>query len=122
MSPQTGQPHHLGSFYARQGPHQGLLAYRDDLPTLDVYDAPGSDGDPIGVAHPVGWMPDLKGPAAAFRLVVGGVEVEGRWVCWDREFIPIGEAQLANLRSGARRTGGPDGDDVGDAPSAGTLQ
>jgi len=36
---------------------------------------------PIGIAYPVGLVRHRKGPATTFRLVVGKVELEGRWIC-----------------------------------------
>jgi hypothetical protein len=47
---------------------------------------------PIGIAYPVGLVEHRRGPAKTFRLVVNKVELEGRWLCVGREFVPLGEA------------------------------
>ena len=47
---------------------------------------------PIGIAYPVGLVEHRRGPAKTFRLVVGKVELPGRWICVGREFVPLGEA------------------------------
>ena len=44
------------------------------------------EGMPIGIAYPAGRTAD---GFALWRLVVCGVEVEGRWVIRDRQFIKV---------------------------------
>ena len=36
---------------------------------------------PIGIAYPVGPVEHRRGPAKILRLVVGKVELPGRWIC-----------------------------------------
>ena len=47
---------------------------------------------PIRIAYPVRLVAHRRGPAKTFRLVVGKVELPGRWICVEQEFIPLGEA------------------------------
>jgi hypothetical protein len=47
---------------------------------------------PIGIACPVGQVEHRRGPAATFRLTIGKVGLEGRWLCVGREFVRLGEA------------------------------
>ena len=47
---------------------------------------------PIGIAYPVGLVEHRPGPAKTFGLVVGKVELEGRWICVGREFVALGDA------------------------------
>jgi hypothetical protein len=68
-----------------------LILCRDEPPALGVVAAPDQPM-PIGVAFPVGQVAHRKGPAVTFRLVIGKVELEGRWLCVGREFIRLGEA------------------------------
>jgi len=51
--------------------------------SIGVLSSP-DDNLPIGMAHPAGRTAD---GFALWRLVVCGVEVEGRWVIVDRQFI-----------------------------------
>jgi hypothetical protein len=64
---------------------------RDEPPALGVVGEPGGAW-PIGMAFPVGQVAHHKGPAVTFRLMIGKVELEGRWLCLGREFIRLGEA------------------------------
>jgi len=47
---------------------------------------------PIDIAFAVGQVEHRRGPAATFRLMLGTVELAGRWLCMNREFIQPGEA------------------------------
>jgi hypothetical protein len=47
---------------------------------------------PIGIAYPVGQVESRRGPAVTFRLTIGKVELEGRWLCVGRRFLPLGDA------------------------------
>jgi hypothetical protein len=41
---------------------------------------------PIGMAFPLGWTAE---GLALFRLVIGGEEIPGRWVCRARRFVLV---------------------------------
>jgi hypothetical protein len=47
---------------------------------------------PLGTAFPAGLVAHRSGPAVAFRLVFGTVELEGRWLCVGRKFIRLGDS------------------------------
>ena len=51
--------------------------------------APGASS--IGSSAPTGPIL-LRCPAKRFRLVVGEVELAGRWVCVGQEFVRLGDA------------------------------
>lgn len=72
------------------GPRDGAILARDQPPVLGVQ-RPGALM-PCGMAYPVGRLPTRRAPWAVFRLVVDGVELEGRYVCVKRAFVELGEA------------------------------
>jgi hypothetical protein len=43
------------------------------------------------IAYPGNYRADPRGSVALFRLVVGGHELPGRWVCLRRQFVPAAE-------------------------------
>jgi hypothetical protein len=47
---------------------------------------------PAGMALPGGRVEHREGPAMTFRLIVGKVELPGRWLCVGRQFVACGEA------------------------------
>src|SRR4051794_28167928 len=80
-----------GPFLATWGPPYGPILRADDPPALGVVAAPDRLM-PIGIAFPVGQVAYRKGPAAKFRLMIGKVELEGRWLCVGRRFVRLGDA------------------------------
>jgi hypothetical protein len=42
---------------------------------------------PIGMAFPIGWRAE---GLTLSRLVIGGAEIPGRWVCRARQFMRVG--------------------------------
>ena len=78
-----------GPFFTSWGPLDGPIL--GDSPALGVL-ADRKAAMPIGIAYPVGLVEHRRGPAKTFRLVVGKVELAGRWICVGREFIALGEA------------------------------
>jgi hypothetical protein len=80
-----------GPFYVTWGPTDGPILARDHPPTLGVVDAPDAVWS-IGIAYPWGQVEHRRGPARTFRLTIGKVELEGRWICLRRQFIKLGDA------------------------------
>ena len=70
-------------YYTNVGPGEGPILDRHGPPTIDVMKAP-TDAQPIGTALCVGV--GAQG-IAIWGLIVQGVEVPGRWVLIDREFL-----------------------------------
>jgi hypothetical protein len=73
------------------GPVDGPILRRHEPPALGVVAAPDWPM-PIGIAFPVGQVEHRRGPAVTFRLMIGKVDLEGRWLCLGREFLRLGEA------------------------------
>src|SRR5438445_381685 len=73
-------PPSTGPFYSTWGPLDGPILGRDHPPALGVV-GKAAPGMPIGIAYPVGLVEHRRGPAKTFRLVIGKVELEGRWLC-----------------------------------------
>jgi hypothetical protein len=84
-------PPHPGPYLSTWGPLDGPILRRDEPPALGVV-APDLLPMPIGIAYPVGQVEGRRGPAVTFRLTIGKVELEGRWLCVGRRFLPLGEA------------------------------
>ena len=80
-----------GAFFTNWGPLDRPILGRDESPALGVL-ADRTAAMPIGIAYPVGVVENRRGIAKTFRLVVGKVELPGRWICVGREFILLGEA------------------------------
>jgi hypothetical protein len=72
------------------GPRDGAILARDQSSVLGVLRPGGLM--PCGMAFPVGRLATRKSPWAVFRLVVDGAELEGRFVCVGRAFVPLGDA------------------------------
>lgn len=77
--------------YSTWGPLDGPILRRDKPPALGVVSDPDHPM-PICIAFPAGQVTHRRGPAVTFRLTIGKVEMEGRWLCVAREFIRLGEA------------------------------
>jgi hypothetical protein len=71
-------------YFASAGPALGLLMFGSVRNAISVLEAPG-DAVPVGTAICV--SSDAAG-VAAWRLVIRGVELPGRWIVVDREFRP----------------------------------
>jgi hypothetical protein len=84
-------PPPTGPFFATWGPLDGPILRRHEPPALGVI-AAHDRSMPIGIAFPVGQVAHRRGPAATFRLVIGKVELEGRWLCVGQEFVRLGDA------------------------------
>jgi hypothetical protein len=79
-----------GRYRTNFGPTDGPLLHRDTPGPLGVL--VDDDLMPVGIAFPAGMVASRRGPATVFRLVVGQAEIEGRWLCVGREFLPLGDA------------------------------
>ena len=84
-------PEPAGPFFSTWGPPDGPILRRDEPPALGVVASRGQPM-PIGIAFPVGLVAHRRGPATTFRLVIGKVELVGRWLCVGRRFVKLGEA------------------------------
>src|SRR4051812_41911029 len=73
-------------FFTNEGPLNGLVLHREASPTLRVYAADPAGPFPIGIAFSVGSIAGRDGLVAIFRLAIGGVIVEGDWICRGRQF------------------------------------
>ena len=82
------------AWHADFGPLDGPIPARAQPPALGVHARPDASDPAVGIAYPIGIV--LYGtravPAKTFRLVVGGEELEGRWLCVGRRFVKLGEA------------------------------
>lgn len=92
--PPPDPPDPAGPYFTTSAPSSGVALARDHWFASGVYAAPDAML-PIGIAFPAGSLPRERGDAAAvFRLVVGQVELEGRFIVVDRRFVRLGEAAL----------------------------
>lgn len=79
------------TLYSDWGPLAGPILADGITPAMGVHDRPDG-GLPIGEAHPVGSVRHSRGLAKTYRLVVRGVELEGRWIVEGRRFVMLGDA------------------------------
>ena len=84
-------------YFTTAGPKAGPFRYRDATHVIGVELDPSKNRMPDGMAFPVGWIPDDRGPIATFRLTIGKKDLPGRWVCLGREFLPA-EAMQSDER------------------------
>ena len=89
-------------YFSTWGPTSGPIRWRDCGHALGVALDPSKPPMPDGTAFPVGMLDDDgRGAWAVFRLVLGKTELAGRWVCVDRQFVPV--ESLDGDESGAFR-------------------
>jgi hypothetical protein len=79
----------MGPFYTHDGPPRGPLMH-DDAPEAIGSLASPDGSKPTGFAYLAGR--DTAG-VAVWRLVLGNIELPGRWVVIDREFMLAGPAR-----------------------------
>jgi hypothetical protein len=79
------------SYYANIGPRSGPNLGRHRLAAIGVLQSP-DDRTPIGMALAVGRDDD---EVEVWELTVRGVELPGRWVVVDRQFVPAQESGRA---------------------------
>jgi hypothetical protein len=72
------------SYFTDAGPAQGPFLHRDATRAIGVLEA-RDNHIAIGVALCTG--PNIGG-VALWRLIIDEVELPGRWVVIDREFVP----------------------------------
>jgi hypothetical protein len=89
--PAPNTPLPRGPFFTNWGLLDGPILGCDESPALGVL-AGRAAAMPIRIAYPVGLVEHRRGAATTFRLVVGKVELPGRWLCVGREFVALGEA------------------------------
>lgn len=82
-------PEPTGPWHANFGPRDGHILY-GQAPVMGVLPSP--TGAPLGIAWLAGSIPSSRGPVQLWRLEVGKVELEGRWVVRDRVFVRLGDA------------------------------
>ena len=81
----------MDRYHSNFGPLDGTILHRDGPPTMGVYADP--DGaETVGIAYPVGQVETRQWVAATFQLVIGEEDLEGRYICWGRVFVRLGEA------------------------------
>jgi hypothetical protein len=80
-----------GPYFSTWGRPDGPILAREEPPVLGVITAP-DEAMPAGMAFPDGQVEHRTGPALTRPLVLGKVELTGRWICVGREFVPLGEA------------------------------
>ena len=71
-------------YRADVGPSVGLLMFDDSMRRIDVLAEPG-DVASVGTASRLGSDP---AGLAVWRLKVHGVDLAGRWIVIDRQFVP----------------------------------
>ncbi len=76
-------------YYSRFGPTDGPMLM--DYAWTNVAVFVDSDVSPVGVAEGRGWTQYRGEKAMLFRLVVGGVELPGLWVCDGRQFFDLSD-------------------------------
>lgn len=91
----------MPTYFSTWGPTSGPIRWRDCGHALGVVLDPSKPPMPDGTAFPVGMLDDDGGALAMFRLVLGKAEIPGRWVCVDRQFVPV--ESLDGDESGALR-------------------
>ena len=81
-----------GRLFADRGPRRGPILWGHFPPVMNVFGTPEAAGVPIGTAYPQG-LAYLGGrPAKTFRLVMRHGELDGLYVCEEREFVLIRES------------------------------
>jgi hypothetical protein len=76
-----------GPYYTDWGPPDGPPS------ATGIYEDPGCRVlPPTGIAYPVGRVRVGRGKAFVFKLVVRGVELEGRWIVVGWRFVKLGDA------------------------------
>jgi hypothetical protein len=75
--------------FSRHEHTHGAVAVRDSSHHVDVFDD-AEQGQRIGVAYRSGFVRLPEGAAVLFRLVVGGEELSGFFLCVGRQFLPLG--------------------------------
>ena len=63
------------------------MRFADNPPALGVFLGP-EPRVPDGKALPSRLIADRKGAVATFRLTIGKAELQGRFVCLGRRFVP----------------------------------
>ena len=83
-----------GPWYTDFGPLDGPIRPRDAICSIGVHATPQGTVKPAGMAHPAGWVAGKReGDASAvWQLTVGGVELEGWYVCVGRRFEKLGDS------------------------------
>lgn len=84
-------PEPPGPFYSNVGPREGLIMF-GDAPVMGVSPDPDGREFPIGIAWLAGPIPSKRGPIQLWRLTIGKADLEGVWVCRNRQFVRLGEA------------------------------
>jgi hypothetical protein len=69
-------------FFTNAGPRSGPILWREDCAAIDVLRGP-DDLAPIGMAGPVGCT---ESGIAIWKIVLGSLELPGRWIVLGREF------------------------------------
>lgn len=82
------QPDPRPAYYSNWGPRDACITWSDRPSDLDVHDEPDKTL-PVGVAYLVGYVSSRRGPVCLFRLVVGGVKLDGLFVCDCRRFVRL---------------------------------
>jgi hypothetical protein len=63
-----------------------VLRYSEVPGVISVLESPDNHM-PIGMTFPIGWRAE---GLTLSRLVIGGAEIPGRWVCRARQFVRVG--------------------------------
>ncbi|SIO66530.1 hypothetical protein SAMN05444166_8117 [Singulisphaera sp. GP187] len=82
------------TYYSPLGPQDGLFSGQDTAEDLPVFVSSCCKGEPIGIAHPVGWISDCDVSIKLFRLRIHNApmnccdaSLNDLWVCDRRIFV-----------------------------------
>jgi hypothetical protein len=78
--------------FADWGPTRGPILWGDFPPVMNVFGTPDAAEAPIGTAYPRGLAYRRGRPAKTFKLVMGRRELDGQYLCDQREFVRLREA------------------------------
>lgn len=78
-------------YYSNHGPLDGLFSANGEAEDIPVFDSFDCKGEPIGFAHPVGWIRQCNLPVRLYRITVHSEPPSGLWVCDRRTFMRLSE-------------------------------
>ena len=85
-------------YYSILGPQDGLFSGQDTAEDVPVFESSSCQGDPIGIAHPVGWINERDVSVKLFRLRIHAASLKNEaaslndlWVCDRRTFVRFAE-------------------------------
>lgn len=90
------------NYYSILGPQDGPFAGQDAAEDVPVFESSSCQGEPIGVAHPVGWISEQDVSVKLFRLKLHTTSLKNHdaslndlWICDRRTFVRfVGKVEL----------------------------